>query len=121
MHATVDTIVSHLVEDYIQAHDQGNSTSFTIDKSLTKDARDSFNEYCRNKIHDKMRQKNLKVDLTPNIYHEDSKSVPMLQVADYIASATQRFLVHRDTTFYNAFSNKLKYREKWDWNDKIIW
>ncbi len=56
-----------------------------------------------------------------SIHHEDSRSVPMLQVADYIASATQRFLVHRDTTFYDAYSNKLKYREKWDWNDKIIW
>ncbi len=121
IHATVDTIATHLVEDYIRAHDQGNSISFTIDKSLTKNARDSFNEYCRNKIHDKMRQKNLKADLAPIIYHKDSKSVPMLQVADYIASATQRFIVHNDVTFYNAYSSKLKYREKWDCNDRIKW
>ena len=63
----------------------------------------------------------MKADLTLDIYHEDSKSVPMLQVADYIASATQGFIVHGDATFYNVYSGKLKYREKWDWNDKIKW
>ncbi len=121
IHATVDTIATHLVEDCIQAHEHDNSIRFTIDKSLAKNARDSFNEYCKNKIHDKMRQKNLKADLIPNIYHEDSRSVPMLQVADYIASATQRFVVHGDATFYNAYSSKLKYREKWDCNNRIKW
>ena len=119
--ATVDTIITHLVEDYMQAHDQNNSIRYTIDKSLAKNVRDSFNEYCENKIHDMMRQKKLKVDCTANIHHEDSRDVPMLQVADYIASATQKFIVHGDATFYNAYNNKLKYREKLDCNDRIRW
>ncbi len=118
--ATVDTIITHLVEDYMQAHDQNNSIRYTIDKSLAKNVRDSFNEYCENKIHDMMRQKKLKMDFTASIYHEDSRDVPMLQVADYIASATQKFIVHGDATFYNAYNNKLKYREKLDCNDKIV-
>ena len=120
-HAVIDTIITHLIEDYIQSYDHDNSIRFIIDRSLAKNARDSFNKYCESKIQDRIRQKNLKVDFTTDIHHEDSRSVPMLQVADYIASATQRFLVHNDATFYNAYSGKLKYREKWDWNDKIKW
>ena len=58
---------------------------------------------------------------TANICHEDPRDVPMLQVADYIASATQGFIVHGDATFYSAYSNKLSYREKLDSNDKIRW
>ena len=54
-HAVVDTIAAHLVEDYIRAHDHDNSVSLTIDRSLAENARHSFDEYCRNKIHDKMR------------------------------------------------------------------
>ena len=120
-HAVIDAITTHLIEDYIQSYDHDNSIRFTIDRSLAKNARDSFNEYCENKIHDRIRQKNWKAGFTADIHHEDSRDVSMLQVADYIASATQRFLVHKDATFYDAYSDKLKYREKWDWNDEIKW
>jgi len=117
----IDTIISHLVEDYIESYDHYNSIRFTIDRSLTKNAINSFNEYCEQKIHYKIKEKSWKIDFTSMIHHEDSKNVPMLQVADYIASATQRYVVHGDSVFYGMYANKLKYREKWDWNNKIEW
>lgn len=120
-YTVIDTIITHLVEDYIHSYDHYNSIRFTIDRSLPKIARKAFNEYCENKIHYKIKQKDWKADFTSYIHHEDSRDVPMLQVADYIASATQRFIIHSDATFYNTYNNKLKYREKWDWNDKILW
>ena len=61
------------------------------------------------------------MEIRTTIKHEDSKKVPMLQVADYIAGATQRKIVHRDSTYYNIISERIKHREKWDWNNKISW
>lgn len=120
-YTVVDTIITHLVEDYFESYDHYNSIRFTIDRSLTKNAIDAFNQYCEDKIYYRTKEKSWKIDFTSNIHHEDSKNVPMLQVADYIASATQRYVVHGDPTFYEMYSNNLKYREKWDWNDKIDW
>ena len=117
----IDKIITHIVKDYIKSYDHYNSIRFTIDRSLTKSAIDAFNEYCEDKISYKIKEKNWKIDFTSSIHHEDSKKVPMLQVADYIASATQRYVVHDDSTFYNMYANKLKYHEKWDWYNKISW
>ena len=44
----------------------------------------------------------------------------MLQVADHIASATQKKMLHKDSTYY-IISDKIKHRKKWDWNNKISW
>jgi hypothetical protein len=61
------------------------------------------------------------MEICPTILHEDSRTVPMLQVADYIASATQRKITYCDSTYYDMITDKIKHRKKWDWNNKINW
>ena len=115
----VDKIITHLVGDYVELHDRTNSIEFVLDKNLQHAARRAFDEYCQNKIQREVKKKNRGISLTSNMHHEDSKNIPMIQVADYVASATQHYVVHDEPTFYHMYSNKLKYRDKWDLNNKI--
>ena len=86
---TVDSIVTPMLNDHLEIHDPC-SICMTIDRSLSKRQIKSFNEYFRQKTSSKACKidPNMKVQTTVN--HEDSQNIPMLQVADYIASATQR-------------------------------
>ena len=59
------------------------------------------------------------MEIHATIIHEDSQKIPMLQVADYVASATQKKITHCDSTYYDMISNKIKHKKTWDWNNKI--
>lgn len=63
----------------------------------------------------------MNIDHRISIKHEDSQSVPMLQVADFIAGAVQRKFERGDSIFYDLIQDKINYHEKWDWNNKINW
>ena len=120
-YVVIENIVTALVNDYIKRYDNYNAIRFTIDRSLSKNQIRSFNDYCEEKMSFRSRQQDSSVEIHPTILHEDSRTVPMLQVADYVASATQRKITHCDSMYYDMISDKIKYRNKWDWNDKIDW
>ena len=43
----------------------------------------------------------------------------MLQVVDYIASSTQRKIIHENSRYFDMISNKINHREKLGRNNKI--
>lgn len=120
-YSIVDTIITTLVQDYFQKDDPYNSIRFVIDRSLSPNARKQFNEYCEQKVLFRAWEKDTEIDHKVSISHEDSQSVPMLQVADFIAGAVQRKFERDDSIFYDLIHDKINYHEKWDWNNKINW
>ena len=120
-YSVVDTIITILVRDYFQRNDPYNSIRFVIDRSLSPHARKQFNEYCEQKVSFRAYEKDSEIDHMVSISHEDSRSVPMLQVADFIAGSVQRKFEKEDSTFYDLIQDKINYHEKWDYHDKITW
>ncbi len=108
-----------LANDYLKTFDPYNSIHFTIYRSLSKKQIKSFNEYCKEKISHKVHSKNPEMEIHTVIKHEDSKKIPMLQVADYVASAIQRKISQQDSTYYDLISDKIKHKKTLDWNNKI--
>ena len=120
-YVVIESVISVLVNDYMLTSDPYNRIKFIIDRSLSKNSRKSFNDYCEEKTSFKSFEKDRQMDVLPLISHEDSKLVPMLQVADYIASATQRKFALGDSSYYDMISEKIEHKVKWDWNNKINW
>ncbi len=120
-YVVVENVISVLVNDYLKTFDPYNRIRFVIDRSLSKTEIKLFNDYCEEKISYKSHQRAKDMDSFITILHEDSKTVPMLQVADYIAGATQRKFARGDSSYYDMISDKIKHHEKWDWNGKINW
>ena len=120
-YVVVENVISVLVNDYLKTFDPYNRIRFVIDRSLSKTEIKLFNDYCEEKISFKSHQRATDMDSFITIFHEDSKTVPMLQVADYVASATQRRFASGDSTYYDMISEKIKHHEKWDWHNKINW
>ena len=116
-----NTIITHIIKDYFRNYDHYNSIRFVIDRSLSLQGRKEFNKYCEDKALFRAREQDGMIDYSISINHEDSRSVPMLQVADYIASSTQRKIERADSDFYEIIKDKIQYFEKWDWNGKINW
>ena len=115
----IDNIVTLLVEEYLKTYDPYNKIRFTIDRSLSKEQIKSFNDYCEKKMSFIAHERNPEMEIHTTIIHEDSQKIPMLQVADYVASATQKKITHCDSTYYDMISNKIKHKKTWDWNNKI--
>lgn len=120
-YVVIENIITILIEEYLKIFDPYNSIRFTIDRSLSKNQIKAFNEYCEGKMSFKSYSRDKEMEIHPTILHEDSKKIPMLQVADYIAGATQRKISQDDSTYYDMISDKIKHRKKWDWNNKINW
>lgn len=116
-----DTIITQLVNDYFTRHDPYNSIKFVIDRSLSDCGQKEFNKYCEEKTSYRSWEQDRNIDYNISIRHEDSKAIPMLQVADYIAGATQRKFERSDSSFYDVVHNQIKYTKKWDYHDKINW
>ena len=59
----------------------------------------------------------------PKLWYPESSSSPCgilkVEVADYVASATQRKITRCDSTYYDMISDKIKHQKTWDWNNKI--
>ena len=115
----IENIVTLLVEEYLKIYDPYNKIRFTIDRSLSKNQIKAFNDYCEEKILFKVHEQSPEMEIHITILHEDSKKIPMLQVADYVAGATQRKITHCDSTYYDIISDKIKHKKIWDWNNKI--
>lgn len=117
----VDSIITILVEEYFKKHDPYNSIRFVIDRSLSKTARLSFNKYCEDKMSFRSYERDREMESQVYIRHENSQSVQMLQVADYIAGSVQRRFEREDSQFYDIIRDKIKHKRSWDWDDKIKW
>jgi hypothetical protein len=120
-YSIVDTIITILVRDFFHKDDPYNSIKFVIDRSLSPNARKLFNEYCEEKVSFRAWEKNSDIDHHITISHEDSKSIPMLQVADFIAGSIQKKFEMEDSVFYDLIQDKINYHEKWDYHNKITW
>ncbi|MCE9651499.1 MAG: DUF3800 domain-containing protein [Nitrosarchaeum sp.] len=117
----VDTIITHLVNDHFKSHDPYNSIRFVIDRSLSKQKRKDFDQYCDDKTSFRSWEQDKNMDYKVVVTHEDSKAVPMLQVADYIAGCVQRKFQMNDSVCYDLIMDKIKYKEQWDKFGKINW
>lgn len=110
----IDNMVEVLVNEHADINDPNNSIDFIIDRSLNKHERTLFNKHYYSKIFTASAKKNPKLHVAPNITHADSQQDPLLQVADYIAGATQRKMQANDSRYYDMISPKIRYRKMYD-------
>lgn len=61
------------------------------------------------------------MNVISNIAHANSVLNPALQIADYISGATYAKYEYGNSQYYDEIRNILTYKDKWDWNDRIIW
>jgi len=118
---TVHHVVPVIIRNYLKSTMPVNRIRFKIDKSLSRVNQDKFNYYFENEISFIRRREGFKADVLAEIDHENSHNDVCLQIADYIAGSVFRRIEHLDSKFYDIIKNKIKYREKWDWNEKFTW
>jgi signal recognition particle GTPase len=117
----VNYVVPIIVENYLKSTYPTNRIKFKIDRSLSKSDRAKFNEYFDEKISWIKRQQGFKNDIFAEIEHENSQNDVCLQIADYIAGSIFRKVEHNDPQYYELVKNRIKFKQKWDWNEKITW
>ena len=113
--------IGQLVDRHMNNGKTRNKLCITIDKSLFKREITPFNRSLKDSLLSRIRNANPVTSVDIMIRHEDSEKIPMLQVADYVASATYRKIARGNSAYYNMISSKIKYRTKWDRNSKINW
>ena len=101
-HVLVEKIFTSLINRYMKTQDSDNNIEIILDKSLYEDGIKSFDKYAIEKIRKIDSMTNICIKIT----HEDSRKIPMLQVADYVASSTQRKITHDDSIYFDMISNK---------------
>ena len=116
-HVLVEKIFTSLINRYMKIQDSDNNIEIILDQSLYDDEIKSFDKYAIEQIRKIDSMTNICIKIT----HEDSRNISMLQVADYVASSTQRKITHDDSIYFDMISNKINHREKLDKNNKINW
>lgn len=118
---TVHHVVPVIIRNYLKSTMPINRIKFTIDKSLSRVNREKFNYYFDQQISSVKWKEQFRADILADIEHQNSQNDVCLQIADYIAGSTFRKTEYADDHYYNIVRNKIKYRDKWDWNGKINW
>jgi hypothetical protein len=118
---TVHYVVKTIIEKYFRSWHHYNTIDFTIDRSLLKAARARYNKYFEEKLNYVKFTAGFKGDITVKIDHRDSMAEPCIQIVDYISGAIRHMIEYSDSQYYNKIKNKIKYKEKWDYNSKISW
>ena len=113
--------IGPLIDKYLDRGEIRNKLHIIIDRRLYKPHIEPFDKYLRGFILTKIHNANPLMNIDIMISHEDSQKIPMLQVADYVASSTYRKIALGDPTYYDIISGKIRYHVKWDWNNKIDW
>ena len=101
--------------------DPDNKLTITIDQRLPLEYIGQFNTSLKESLLSQVRDANPTMGIDITIMHENSKTSPILQVADYVAGTIQRKVRYDESAYYEIISDKIKYRTKWDVNDKIQW
>ena len=109
--SSVAQSIMPVIDRYLQIGDPDNKLTVMIDKLLTnKKHRDVLDEYLKEAILSKTHGTYPAMNMDITIIHGDSRRVPMLQVADYVAGATYRRITRHDPTFYDMISSMVRYR-----------
>ena len=116
----VHEIIDIIIGQYLKPRSPYNNIIYTIDKS-TSISEDDFNEYCEDKVKVLARPRKFVADIKTSIRHLDSKSHSCLQVADYLAGSISAKFTRNESKYYDMIKQKIRHKQKWDWNDKINW
>lgn len=117
----VNYVVPVIIRNYLKSTMPVNRIRFEIDQSLSKLGRRKFDDYFDSKLSFVKRKEGFKNDIYAEITHENSHNDVCLQIADYVASSCYAMTERGDTQYYDIIKHKIKYREKWDWHNKICW
>lgn len=117
----VNYVITNIVNNHLVKTDPYNRIVYTIDRSLSTKSQKNFNTYCEQKIDYLKNQIDRNMNVITNIAHANSILNPALQIADYIAGATYAKFEYGHSEYYDKIKNLLKYRDKWDWKNRIIW
>lgn len=118
---TVHHVMPVIIRNYLKSMMPVNRIRFEIDQSLSKQGRRKFNDYFDGKLAYVKRQEGFKNDIYADIYHENSHNDPCLQIADYVASSFFAKTEWGNNQYYDLIRHNVKYKEKWDWHNKIEW
>jgi hypothetical protein len=86
---------------------------FVVDKSLSRRARQAFNDYFRGKLTWKAFIEKNQMPPEHEVKHMDSRNEPCLQAADYVAGAAFSKFEHGDPRYYRIIENKIIFRNSW--------
>lgn len=102
-------LITAVMKDHFSKHDSSNSIKLTLDKRLSKPGIKEFNQYCKKEIAKYMLKFNSQIDYNLSIKHENSQTVKMIQVADYVVGAVQLKFEGEDSQFYDKLIHMIKY------------
>lgn len=105
-------VVNYIITNMVNAYDL-KSIRFTIDKSLSKEARQQFDRYLGNKVSWRQVVENEGDMPAVQIDHKNSYDDPCLQAADYCAGAAFRYFEHGDAAYYSLLKSRMKFSNAW--------
>lgn len=109
------------IKNYLKAFMPINRIKFKIDRSLSKTDRELFNQYYDKTVSYIRWKEGFKNDILAEIEHENSLNDVCLQIADYVAGSVFRKMERADSSYYDLIKTGIKYRDKWDYYNKLSW
>lgn len=106
-------LVVHYILTNILAKQDIGEIEFIIDKSLSKQSRERFDEYFRNKLDWKQLVEKGRIPPKYLITHENSQNDPCLQIVDYLAGAAFSKFEHGDSQYYDIIKPKIQFKNSW--------
>ena len=86
-----------------QILEEKENIELIVDKSLTREKREEFNKYIKDKIIDKLKSKvNIRVE------HKDSKEDKCIQAVDFVAGAIFSKYEFNKDIYYNIIQSRIK-------------
>lgn len=105
---TVHFVITNILSGY-----NPDKIIFTLDKSLPRSSRVTYDYYFTNKLHWRSLIQGNKKFSRHEVKHVDSRGEVCIQVADYIAGAAYRKFEFSDPTYYNMIKDKIVFRNSW--------
>lgn len=106
-------LVVHYILTNVLAKQDIGGIKFIIDKSLSKQSRERFDEYFRNKLDWKQLVEKGRIPPKYSITHENSQNDPCLQIVDYLAGAAFAKFEHGDSQYYNIIKPRIQFKNSW--------
>lgn len=107
--SSIINVITTVMTSYFSEQDSSNSIEFVLDKRLPKSRIEKFDQYCKKKACEYMSNLHSQINYDISIRHENSRTVKMIQVADYVAGSVQLKFERKNSQFYDMLRPMIKY------------
>ena len=106
-------VAEYVMRDILSSYNDINHINLHLDLSMSKKAREDFDDYFSNKISWKSLLTGVNQSISNLVYHDYSHNDPCLQVADYLAGSLFQLYEHDDCSFYDRIKAKVVHTHGW--------